>query len=78
MRPFRCPPISDAKSIQAALAEIERASYAERMVTVAQAFTVSNVTETRTLDASTATLADLRNFVGTLVLDMQRGGQKGQ
>ncbi|MGQ9371955.1 hypothetical protein [Azospirillum sp. ST 5-10] len=37
-----------------------------------QAYTVSGYTETRTLNASTATAADVANFVCTLVADLQR------
>ncbi len=41
-------------------------------------YTVSNFTPTRTLDASTATLADVANFVATLVSDMQGAGRLGK
>lgn len=58
-----------------ALREIERAS-AEDVEAVLSEFTVSNITETRTLDASAATLDDLRNFVATMVDDIQKRGQK--
>lgn len=43
---------------------------------IADAYTVSNYTETRTLDASTATLADLLDVFCTLIYDLQRRGVK--
>lgn len=39
-------------------------------------FTVTNLTESRSLDASAATLAQLRDVVATLLADMKRGAQK--
>jgi hypothetical protein len=41
---------------------------------VADAFTLSNFTVTRTLDVSTATLTDLKNVVATFIHDMQQRG----
>ena len=35
-----------------------------------EVYTVSNVTESRTLDASTASAADIAHFVGTLIEDL--------
>lgn len=58
-----------------ALREIERAS-AEDVEAVLSEFTVTEFTATRTLDASTATLDDLKNFVATMVDDIQKRGQK--
>lgn len=37
-------------------------------------YALSNITPTRTLNASTATAADVANFVGTLVQDMASRG----
>jgi hypothetical protein len=58
-----------------AVAEIENASR-EGVFNVADAFTIENFTETRTLDASTATVADLANFVATFIDDLQKRGSK--
>jgi len=60
-----------------ALREIENAS-AEDIEVVVGDFTVTgSYTETRTLDASTATLDDLRAFVATLISDIKdRGGKR--
>ena len=61
-------------------------SYFERLVAALEAhseetdtalgkrYTVSGVTETRTLDAETATVTDVANFIGTLVQDFQEKG----
>lgn len=38
-------------------------------------YTVSNLTKTRTLNVSTATLTDVANFVGTLVEDLKAVGK---
>lgn len=56
-----------------AMAEIERASRENDHRVIASGFTVTNVTTTRTLDGNTATLDDLINFIGTLVLDLRAG-----
>lgn len=41
-------------------------------------YTVTSGTESRTLNASTATLAELRNFVGTLIDDLKAVGRLGR
>lgn len=41
---------------------------------MADAYTTSHVTTTRTLDVSTATLADVANVLGTVLQDMHRRG----
>lgn len=59
-----------------ALREVERAS-AEDVEAVVADFTVTGtITETRTLNASTATATDLRNVLATLITDIQKRGQK--
>jgi hypothetical protein len=63
------------KWIMGALAEIERASY-EDLSAVAQDFTVTGHTETRTLDAATATLADVTDVLCTFIQDLQNRGMK--
>lgn len=57
------------------MAEIERASYDDPNL-IAKDYTVSNYTKTRTLDASTATTADIANVLCTLIYDMQNRGTK--
>lgn len=56
-----------------ALREIENSSY-EDVSIIADNFTVSNVTISRTLDPTTATLSQLAHFVGTFVQDIKRRG----
>jgi hypothetical protein len=63
------------KWVEQALAEIERATY-EDLSAVAQDFTVTNFTEARTIDAGTATLADVTNVLCTLIRDLQNRGMK--
>ncbi len=43
---------------------------------IADAFTVSNYTETRTLDAGTATATDIANVLATLIDDLKKRGSK--
>jgi hypothetical protein len=57
------------------MAEIERASY-DDVAVVANDFTVSNHTRTRTLDAATATLTDVKNVLCTFIEDIQNRGAK--
>lgn len=72
MRPVTINPNNVAESLR----EIERASHEADVTEIAQARTVTGAyTPTRTLDASSATLADLRAFVATLVADLQKGGE---
>lgn len=58
-----------------AFADIERASQ-DDIAIIAKDFTVTNHTATRTLDAATATLADVRNVFCTFIEDMQKRGMK--
>lgn len=59
--------------IQANFQEIEQGSSEERIIPIASAFAISNFTEKRDLDASTATLQDVANVLCTLINDMKRG-----
>lgn len=61
--------------VLACMAEIERASY-DDIAAVANDFTTSNVTETRTLDASTATASDVANVLCTFIEDLKKRGMK--
>ena len=60
---------------QEAFSELERASY-EDLSAVAGDFTVTNFTETRTLDAGTATLADVADVLCTFIQDIRNRGMK--
>lgn len=62
--------------IEASLRQIEEASRSERSSAVADAFSPENVVDTRTFDAASATLADLRNVLGTFLADLRRGGAR--
>jgi len=69
-----------------ALKTIERASHDSTVDNVADAFSLSNVTELRTLDANCGTLANLaaaqaaidatRDYLLTFVQDLKRRGPK--
>lgn len=63
-----------------ALREIERASQEADVGQIADAYTIAHppASPVRTLDVSTASLADLVAFVATLVLDLKaRGVSRG-
>ncbi len=60
----------DIPWITNALREIEEASQ-EDLFDVFEDFTVSNFTATRSLDAGTATLADVANVLATIVDDIK-------
>ena len=57
------------------LKKIEQASYEDIEQVMDDYEITGTFTETRTLDGGAATLADLRAFVATLVLDLQKRGQ---
>lgn len=62
--------------LTSALHELARASHEHVTGEVADAYTLENVTETRTLDPTTATAEDVANVLATLLLDLQNRGVK--
>ena len=62
------------KWIEDCFAELERASY-DDLAAVAQDFTVTNYTPTRTLNAGTANLATVANVLCTFIADLQNRGE---
>ncbi|MBW3099192.1 hypothetical protein [Pseudohoeflea coraliihabitans] len=76
------PPFNTAASgpevrwLTEAMAEVRKASHEQVTEQIADAYTLSNFTETRTLDASTATASDIANVLATLLWDMQNRGVK--
>lgn len=61
--------------VEEAFRQIQEASY-EGVETVAQDYQATNYTASRTLNAGTATLAQLANVVATLLNDMRNLGTK--
>lgn len=62
-----------------ALVEIERADRERADVaSIAQDFTVTNYTTTRTLNAGTATATDVANVLCTFIDDIKRRGKEGK
>ena len=59
------------------LDELLRISSLGDLVGLTDEYTVSNYVVTRTLDASTATLSDVANFLCTLVDDLKTKGPLG-
>ena len=59
-----------------AMHHVELASQDQDASTTAQSYTLSNVSENRTLDASTISAADLADVVGTYLQDLTKRGQK--
>lgn len=81
MRPLSLgrPNLNDPKIwkdwVEKCLNEIERASQ-EDLSAVAADFTVTNYTPTRTLNAGTASTADIANVLCTLIDDLRNRGMK--
>lgn len=74
--PTRLPGQSLEKYIDDVVREIDKHSYEDVAAAVAD-FTITGVlTERRTIDAGTGTLAELRDLVCTLIHDIQQQGQK--
>lgn len=84
MRRVTLPPIApmsmnstpEGRYLLLALQEIARASFEADPNEVADAYTVSNYTETRTLNAGTATASDIANVLATFLDDLKRRGVK--
>ncbi len=77
MRPVRFGtplPGQELRFILDALHDIERASQ-EDALTIADDFVVTNAVELREINTATCTLAQLAQFVATLVDDFQKRGQ---
>ena len=67
-----------SKWVGSALKELERASYEEIPGEIADAYTMTNFTATRTLDAASATATDVANVLATFLTDMKaRSVKKG-
>lgn len=66
----------EIKWLAQGLMDIQRASHEQITEEIADAYTLSNVTTTRTLDPSTATAADVANVLATLLQDMKNRGVK--
>lgn len=67
---------AEGKFVLGALQEIARASVESDPALIASDFTLENYTETRTLDAATATATDIANVLCTLISDLAKGGSK--
>lgn len=63
------------KWVAESLYEIELASQ-DDIALMFKDFTVTNFTDTRTLDASTATASDVAKVLCTLIYDIQKRGMK--
>jgi len=59
-----------------AFREIESASNEDVEQVLSEFVITGTLTERRTIDAGTATLAELRDFVATMVNDIKKRGQK--
>ena len=61
--------------VASALRDIELASQ-DDIAAIFDEYTVTNFTETRTLDATAATLSNVANFICTMVDDLKNRGTK--
>lgn len=76
--PFKAPDDEYQRWIQDCLAEIRDASN-DDLAAIANDFSLGTYTVTRTLDPSTATLADVANVLATFISDLRnRGGKRRQ
>jgi len=74
--PLNDSPESFKEWVRIALQEIENASY-EDIAEVADAYTITGtLTETRELNVTTPTAANVANVLATLITDIQRRGSK--
>jgi hypothetical protein len=62
--------------VMEALREIERATVDDIEAVVSEFKVTGDYTESRTLDAESATLGDVRDFLATFVNDIKNRGQK--
>ena len=82
MRPVQLgSPISNEEAafrqwVKSAFREIEEASNEHNTGVTADAYTSSNYTETRALNAGTATVADVANVLATFLDDLRKRGVK--
>jgi hypothetical protein len=74
--PNRLPGQSFEAYVEECFKEIDKASYEDVAEAVADFETTGTLTERRTINAGTATLAELRDFVCTLISDIKKQGQK--
>lgn len=74
-RPTRIEPKEWKKWVEQCFNELELASQ-EDLSAVAGNFTPSNYTDTRTLNAGTATATDVANVLCTLLNDLRNRGMK--
>lgn len=81
MRPVSLgqPPLNDKAAMDrwvlSALQEIERSSH-DDIPQMFNGYIVTNYTETRTLNAASATTADIANVLCTLIADLKARGPK--
>jgi hypothetical protein len=62
-------------AVVAALREIMMSSNLNDIVKIAQNYSITGTLNvTRTLNVSTATQAQIANFIGTFITDLQKGG----
>jgi hypothetical protein len=81
MRPIVLSPVPQTAEMQLkwlldAVQQIARASREADPNSYADGFTLSNVTNTRTLNADTATLAQVADVLGTFISDHKSRGSK--
>lgn len=84
MRPVALPPPPPANSSTdaklkwciEAITKIATASKADDPNAYADAYAIANITEQRTLDVASGTLADVRKVLGTFLQDHKKRGSK--
>jgi hypothetical protein len=70
---YRLPGESPDDYLQRALRQLEEASLEDAMQ-IADGFELGEFTETHTLNPTTATTADVANFLATFISDLQKRG----
>ncbi len=64
------------KWIERAIQKISQASHDIDVFDIADKFVITNLTEDRTIDVNSTSLAELADIVGTLISDMKKRGAK--
>ena len=75
--PYNQPIGVQIKWIIDSLRKFERASHEIDTFNILDAYTVTNLTEDRSFDADSTSVAELADIIGTMISDHKKRGSKG-